>query len=76
MLITTDTITEKLRLHKQLFYTSAYCYAPCAVCSAGRNRLFLCPPREWRDCAYALEFLTALSLEVCAALLCTAGELL
>lgn len=77
MPITTDTITEKLRLHKQLVCTSAYDYtSACAVRGAGCIDVLFVLVQEVAQCAYGLESAAALSLEVSGALLYAAGEFL
>lgn len=65
MLITTDTIAQKLRLHKQLVCTSAYDYtSACAVRSAGCIDILFVLAEEVAQCAFGHESAAALSLEV------------
>ena len=77
MPIITDTIAEKLRLHQQLVCTSAYDYtSACAVRSAGCIDILFVFVQEVAQCVYGLDSAAAMSLEVCAAPLHTARELL
>ena len=65
MLITTDMIEEKLRLHKQLVCTSAYDYTSArAVRGAGCIDILFVFAEEVAQCAFGLESAAALSLEV------------
>ena len=66
--ITTNTITEKLRLHKQLAYTSAYDCAPTyAARGTGCIDILFVLTQEAAQCACGPESTAALFLSICAA---------